>query len=173
MSEVKFPINFYELYFMAILLGIGGYVLTSILTCKRPYNLDRLLHRGEYSIDDPKHIEIPWRWRNLIKLMVGINPDYTKGDKIIAWSIFFYSIVYKFGICFVLVLVWNLLSPWLPQWWSLYFLVTYLLVAMLVGLITTVWFMIGGIRDARQLFRDLKNRVDSRSMTDAWKAKFR
>ncbi|WP_269522499.1 sodium:solute symporter family protein [Coraliomargarita parva] len=161
MSAVKFPINSYELYFMAIILGISAYVLVSKLTCRKPYNLERLLHRGEYSIDGAKHIQVPWTPRNIIKKIVGINPDYTRGDRIIAWSLFYYSIVYKFGFCFAVVLVWNVISPWPKEWWSHYFFVVYVLVAMLIGIVTTFWFMIGGVIDARRLFLDLKDRIDN------------
>ncbi|QYY34382.1 hypothetical protein [Ruficoccus sp. ZRK36] len=161
MSAVKCPINSYEFYFISILLGISSYIIISLITCKKPYNLERMLHRGEYSIDDEKHITVPWTPRNIVKKLVGITPDYTRGDRIIAWSIFYYSIVYKFIGCFLIVLIWNLISPWPDHWWSVYFFITYIAVAMLVGVITTVWFMIGGILDVRRLFRDLKDRIDN------------
>ncbi len=161
MSAVKFPINSYELSFIAILLGISAYVSVSMLTNKTPYNLERLLHRGQYSIDGEKHIAVPWTWRNLIKKLIGITPDHTKGDRIIAWSIFYYMIVYKFIGCFVIVLIWNLISPWPKEWWSTYFLITIIIAGLIVGVVTTVWFMIGGVIDARRLFLDLKARVDN------------
>lgn len=161
MSAVKLPINSYELYFISIILGVSSYVIVSMLTCRQPYNLERLLHRGKYSIDGKKHIEVSWAPRNIIKNLVGINPDYTKGDRIIAWSVFYFSIVYKFGLCFLVVFVWNLISPWPNSWWSAYFFITYILVGLLIGVVTTVWFMVGGIIDARRLFRDLANRTDN------------
>jgi Na+/proline symporter len=161
MSAVKFPINSYEIYFASMLLGVSSYVIVSLLTQKEPYNLDRLLHRGEYSIDGKKHIKLSWTPRNILKNLVSINDDYTKGDKAIAWSVFGYAIVFQFFICFVCVLIWNAISPWPDHWWSIYFFVVYILVAMVIGCITTVWFMIGGIIDARRLFRDLEARVDN------------
>ena len=110
MSAVKFPINSYELYFMAMLSGIGAYVVGSLVTQKEPYNLDRLLHRGEYDLSDEYKEPFKWSIRNAFKKLVGITPEYTRGDKIITWSVFTYAIIYKFGLCFVGVLIWNMIS---------------------------------------------------------------
>ena len=40
------------------------------------------------------------------------------------------------------------------------FFITTLLIPGIVGVISTIWFMIGGSIDAIQLFRDLKKRVE-------------
>ncbi|WP_269523632.1 sodium:solute symporter family protein [Coraliomargarita parva] len=161
MNSVKCPINSYEFSFIAMLMGVGAYVIVSRLTCRKPYNLDRLLHRGEYSIDGEKHIQVSWAPKNIIKKLVGITPDYTTGDKVIAWSVFGYGIVFKFFLCFVCVIVWNAISPWPDKWWSIYFFVVYIFVAMIYGIVSTVWFLIGGIIDTFRLFRDLKARIDN------------
>ncbi|EIP98359.1 Na+/proline symporter [Opitutaceae bacterium TAV1] len=161
MNAVKFPVNSMELYFIAMFSGIIAYVVGSLLTCRAPYNLDRLLHRGIYAIDGEKKIQSPWKWRNILSRLISINPEYTRGDKIIAWSVFGYSIVYKMGFCFFAVLVWNMISPWPKHWWSTYFLITSLIVSAIVGTITTVWFLLGGIKDTFRLFKDLENRVDN------------
>jgi len=50
MNPVKLPINSYELYFLAMVFGILAYVAGSLLTQRKPYNLDRLLHRGVYDV---------------------------------------------------------------------------------------------------------------------------
>ena len=110
MSAVKFPINSYELYFMAMVSGIAAYVIGSALTQRKLFNLDRLLHRGEYDIANEYKEPFKWSFRNAFQKLIGITPEYTRGDKIIAWSVFGYAIVYKFGLCFVGVLIWNLIS---------------------------------------------------------------
>ncbi|MDD7751731.1 MAG: hypothetical protein PUK77_08485 [bacterium] len=40
------------------------------------------------------------------------------------------------------------------------FFITTLLIPGIVGVISTIWFMIGGLIDAIQFFRDLKKRVE-------------
>lgn len=161
MDPVKFPINSYELYFMSMLSGIVAYVVGSLLTYKGPYNLDRLLHRGIYDVEG--RVKPPFKWTpaNVAKALVGITPEYTRGDKIIAWSVVGYAIVYKFGLCFVAVLVWNFIKPWPTEWWSTYFFITSLCVTGAIGIVSTFWFLIGGIIDMKRLFKDLAARVDN------------
>ena len=45
--------------------------------------------------------------------------------------------------------------PWPKAWWGKYYYVTDLIVPMVVGCISTVWFLWGGIRDGIRLFKDL------------------
>ncbi|MFT6234936.1 MAG: Na+/proline symporter [Lentimonas sp.] len=160
MSAVKFPINSYELYFMAMVSGVAAYVVGSLITKKEPYNLDRLLHRGEYDIANEYKEPFKWSVHNAFKKLIGITPEYTRGDKIITWSVFIYAIIYKFGLCFVGVLIWNMISPWPAEWWSRYFFITSLVVTGLLGIVSTFWFLIGGVIDMRKLFRDLASRTD-------------
>lgn len=161
MDPIKFPINSYESYFIAMVSGIAAYLIGSWITYKKPYNMDRLLHRGEYSIDGVKHIKTPWTARNFVSKIIGITPDYTRGDRMIAWSVFAYAIVYKMGFCFLFVLIWNLISPWPEEWWSHYFFYTTIVVTGVLAIISTVWFLIGGVIDTRRLFIDLADRVDN------------
>ncbi len=160
MDPVKFPINSYEIYFISMLSGLIAYVAVSLLTCRKPFNLDKMLHRGIYSIDGEKRIRSEWTWRNFFSKLIGITPEYTRGDRLIAYSVFLYSFVYRFFLMVVVVLVWNLISPWPGEWWSGYFFVGNLVIAGLVGAVSTVWFCIGGTRDGIRLFRDLALRRD-------------
>jgi len=167
MNAVKFPVNSFEIYFIAMILGIGGYIVGSLLTCREPFNLDRMLHRGAYNIGESVEQKTPWNWRTLWGKLIGIDDEYTKGDKIIAWSVFGFSIIFQFVISFIVVVIWNWISPWPAEWWSWYFFIMVVVVGCVVGVISTVWFMIGGIIDMRRLFRDLKARVND-PLDDGW-----
>ena len=158
MDPVKFPINSFEIYFISMVLSVGGYIVGSYLTYK-PYDLDKLLHRGAYAVE-PEPPKEKWTLRNLFGRLIGITPEYTLGDKVIAYSVFFYSVVYSVGIIFFAIVIWNLISPWPKEWWTIKFFITTLLVPGIVGVISTVWFLIGGIHDTRQLFIDLEKRVE-------------
>ena len=160
MDPIKFPINSMEVYFLSMVLGIVGYVVGSWITYKEPYNLDRLFHRGKYSDGEslPEE-ESTWTWKGLYHKILGITPEYTRGDKVIAWSVVIWSLVYSFGIMFCGVLIWDLISPLSPQAWSTYFYINTVFTAIIVGVVSTVWFLIGGIIDSRRLFMDLEKRA--------------
>lgn len=168
MDPVNFPLNSRELYFLAILCGLLGYIVASLITYREPFNLERMLHRGQYAVaGEHKQLKSPWSWSNLYAKLITITPEYTLGDKVIAWSVFFYSIVFQLLIAFVGVTVWQMFWPLSDEWWSKYFLWVNLIIASIAGVISTVWFMAGGIVDAGRLFRDLKNRRGN-SLDNGW-----
>ena len=67
---------------------------------------------------------------------------------------------YGILLSFLAIVIWNVFYPWPDHWWTIKFFITMLLIPGIAGIISTVWFLIGGIHDFRQLFIDLKKRVD-------------
>ena len=88
----------------------------------------------------------------------GINEEYSTGDKCIAWSVFCYSIIYKFFFTFLVVLIWNLIDPWPAKWWAYYFVAVLVVIPGIAALVSSFWFGIGGIRDLYRFLFDLKHR---------------
>lgn len=159
MNPLKFPINSYEIYLIAMLSSLVVYVVVSLLTKKEPFNLERMLHRGKYAIEGEKNIKSPWTWRTVWQKIIGITPEYTTGDKCIAWGVFLYSIVYKFIIMFAVVVIVNMFAPWGNKGWGNYFFISNLAVPGIAAGITAIWFLYGGTKDLLRLFHDLKGRV--------------
>ncbi len=156
MSPTKFPINSMEIFFMTMVLSLGLFVTISLLTCKKPFNMDRMLHRGKYRREGENLVREKITFRNAFRKLIGIDSQYTTGDKILAWSVFIYSFVWAFLIAFVGVAVWNFISPWPIEWWGHYYYVLLIVVGcMLIGGVSTVWFTIGGTRDLLRMFKDL------------------
>ena len=157
MSSDKFPINSQEIYAMTMLVSVGLYVIISLITSRggRVCNMDRLLHRGKYHREGLKLERAPLTFRNIFTRLVGIDNQYTRGDRILAWAMFIYSFGWLFGICFLALAVWNVISPWSNEDWSMWFFINNFVIAGVIGLISTVWFSIGGTIDLRRLFRDL------------------
>ena len=159
----KFFMNSTEIYGISMVLSIIAYCLGSWIALKtgwcKPFNLDKLLHRGKWADTPPSAAVKSSRKPSIVSRIVGIDDEYTRGDRILAWSVFFYSIVYQFGFAFGAVLLWNSFAPWPKPWWGTYYYVTNLIVPILVGCVSTVWFLWGGIRDGIRLFKDLDNRV--------------
>ncbi|MFA6931855.1 MAG: sodium:panthothenate symporter, partial [Lentisphaeria bacterium] len=159
MTPNKFPINSVEISFLANLTTVSLYMIVSLLTCKEPFNMERLLHRGIYSDGKQKEIAgVKEKFRLgkfLQEKILGYDANYTRGDKILAWSVFIWSFGYGFLACFVLVIVWNSISPWSLAWWGNYFYFKNILIPLAVALITTVWFTIGGTIDLIKMFKTL------------------
>ncbi|MDD2478955.1 MAG: hypothetical protein PHS31_03590 [Victivallaceae bacterium] len=160
MNPVKCPINSYEFYFMTMVITLFLYIVVSWMTCRTPFNLDRMLHRGKYNIngeDAPQ--QVAWSFRTVVSKLIGITSEYSKGDRFIAWFFFVYSFIYKFIIIFLLVIIWNAFSPWPLEWWGHYFFIVTLIIPGVLAFITVFWFGIGGVLDLFNLFRDLEARI--------------
>ncbi len=156
----RFPVNSQEIYFISMVIAISLYVLLSLATCRKPFNLDRMLHRGAYSDGGPTLEKIPWNIRTVFSKLIGIDSNYTRGDKILAWSVFIWSFGWSFLICFVGIVVWNLFYKWPDHWWAIKFHITMLLVPGIVAVVSTVWFSIGGSIDLYRLFQRLKEKEE-------------
>ena len=159
MNPVKFPINSYELSFITMMVTLFLYCVVSYLTMKKPFNLDRMLHRGIYNLDGDQKESFRWSFRTVFIKLLGITKEYSTGDKVIAWAFFLYSFVYNFIIVFVIVVIWNYFAPWPIERWGNYFFIVYLVVPGIMAVISTFWFGIGGVVDLRRLFRDLEARI--------------
>ena len=158
----KYPINNYEWYFLTMTVTLILYCVVSKLTCKEPFNLERMLHRGKYALEEKREdIKTKWTWKTVLGKMVGITPEYSTSDKFIAWCYFFYSFVYRFGLTFIMVLIWNAITPWDINLWSWYFLIVLLIVPGAMAAITAVWFGIGGTKDLVDMFRALETRTSN------------
>ncbi len=164
----KFPITGQEIYLITIIGAVGSYIGISLLTCRETYNLQRMLHRGEYAreeevgeaeketneqenitTDQPKR-KPPKKWQRLI---LGFDENFTKGDKVLSVSVFCWSMTI-FSL-FLFALIYNAFSRFTSDGWATYFFITKVIMAMAMGAVTTVWFTIGGVRDLRQMFKRL------------------
>ena len=156
----KFPINSQEIYFMTMLIGISLYIVVSLLTCRKPFNMDRMLHRGSYRREGEEIVKQKMTFRLAIQKMVGIDSQYTKGDKVLAWSVFAWSMGIGFG-SFIVTIIWNAIHPWPDAWWGYKFTIFGLIIPCIVGVISTFWFTIGGTMDLRKMFKRLDEKEEN------------
>jgi SSS family solute:Na+ symporter len=145
-----YPINSREAWFIIMLISFGLYVGISLLSRRKPFNVERMLHRGKYHVEG-KAIEKP-KW-TLLKI-IGIDAQYTKGDKVLAWSVFLWSVLYSFGTCLVIV-IWNTIYSWPEEWWRHWFFINYIVIYAIIAIVSTLWFTIGTTWDLRRMFRRL------------------
>ncbi len=153
----KFPINSMEFYLLSMLVALGLYFGLSFLTCRKPFNMDRMLHRGKYRREGTELQKEKLTVRNALKTLLGIDSQYTRGDKALTWSVFIYTFVWQFG-SFVVLVIWNAFSPWPNSWWANWFLFYNIILAGAIGIVTTVWFTIGGTIDLSRMFKRLKEK---------------
>lgn len=161
LTPERFFINGQELNFLAMIVAIFSYVGVSLLTCREKFNMDRMLHRGEFARKDDLLAPQPMvaaRKRGIVailKALTGIDANFTRGDKILSWSVIVYTIGYGFG-SFLLIVIWNLISPWPEHWWPIRTFITGICILSIYGVVTTVWFSIGGTRDLLRMFKRLR-----------------
>ena len=157
----QFPINSQEIYFFTIVISISLYIIVSLLTCRQPFNMDRLLHRGKYRREGEKiEPKMQMTFKRGLQKMIGIDSQYTKGDRVLAWSVFVWSMGIGFG-SFIITIIWNAIYPWPDTWWGYKFTIFGLIIPCIIGVVSTVWFTIGGTIDLRKMFKRLDEKEDN------------
>jgi SSS family solute:Na+ symporter len=157
MSPTRFPITGQEILFITMVSSVAVYVVVSLLTCKEPFNLDRMLHRGQYSrAEDQGNAALgSTRKRGgFSSIFLGWDNQFTRSDKILSASVFIWSMA-NFAV-WLIVVAWNSVSPFSKEAWADYFYIMNVLVVLAIGAVTTVWFTIGGTWDLHRLFKRLK-----------------
>jgi len=157
----KCPMNGQVIFFCAMLSSLIVYVTVSLLTCKEDFNMDRMLHRGQYAVEapSPESARRKWNWGAVI----GFDREFTWGDKIISGSLFAWGMFWF--LVFAAMSLLYLLHPWPLSVWATYWHYYAIVIPVFVGVVTTVWFTLGGTRDLIRLFRDLPN-VKRNTMDD-------
>jgi SSS family solute:Na+ symporter len=150
-----FFLNGTQIGFFGCLAAVVVYVATSLLTCREDFNLDRMLHRGEYAaikqlVGDTApvlHRKIGWG------RLMGLDDTFTRGDRWIAGTLFAWSLFWL--AVFVVGTAWNLIAPWSAETWARYYYITGIGLPIFLAGVTGVWFTWGGVRDMRAFFQKL------------------
>lgn len=158
----KCPLNGAYLSLIALVSAQIAFVVFSLVWSRKPFNLDKLLHRGIYADGEtePESTgpKIPWYKR----LFLGFDEEFTFADKLVAASVSGWA--FFWGGAFVIITGWNIIgwlfpgSPfkmWPAEWWFNWFMF-YLGVYTILAPVTAGWMTWGGIRDLREMFRRLR-----------------
>jgi len=154
--EKEFPWNGQQVGFFACLGAIAVYIVVSLLTCGKDFDMDHMLHRGKYAVlkkltgEETKQYET----RSLLVRAIGIDKDFSLGDKLIAIGLFIW--MFAWLAVFVVGTTWNFVAPWSLATWFSYWHVTAIGIPVTITVVTTVWFTWGGTRDIFRLFHRLK-----------------
>ncbi len=161
-----FPFDGQQMLFAAMVTSLSIYFIVS-LAQRKHFNLDRMLHRGEYAELTPH----PENYRNTkFKLnWAALRPgkDFNIRDRVvfyltIAWSMSLFS-------AFVIISIMNIHERWSDDWWFSYWKI-YLGIGMLKAVVVTIWFLIGGTINLRQMLAILRstkaNPLDDGTVSD-------
>jgi SSS family solute:Na+ symporter len=141
-----------ELTFWSIAMAIAAYVVVSLATCRRPFNMDRLLHRGKYGPEGQASAKTHHRPGSWLERL-GFDREMTRRDRwvtgiTLAWPVLFTIVFFAALIAHA--------SGWSPGgafWASAWMWYTGL--ALSVAVIIVIWFTIGGLIDLRAMFKKL------------------
>tara|TARA_Y100000994_G_scaffold42155_1_gene32941 strand:- start:57 stop:1028 length:972 start_codon:yes stop_codon:yes gene_type:complete len=158
-------INGQEYWGISMGASAFSYVLVSIMDNSKPFNMDKLLNRGDYAIHGEKKIinentELGWK----IFLM---GEEFTKGDKLIYILNYVWTGIWT--LVFIVGTIYNLSNEVSDSSWMLFWK-NYIYIFIVISLCTIVWFTIGGFRDLKIMMDKLK--IEERDHhDDGWVSK--
>ncbi|MDF3058243.1 MAG: sodium:proline symporter, partial [Rariglobus sp.] len=86
-----FTVNGMQISFFATLVAITLYVSVSLATCRKDYPINKMLHRDELPVDaNGNAITLKKKWS--FARIIGVNENFTRGDKWITGSLFVWSV---------------------------------------------------------------------------------
>lgn len=152
--DPAFFINGQEFWGLAMLASSGVYVLVSLLGKRLDFNMDRMLHRGQYAIEGETKVVSEVASRGL--KMLGMGKEFTRGDKII--YIAAYTWTFAWAGVFLIGTWFNLTtevsdSAWMSFWKA------FILINTVASVFIIAWFTIGGTRDLRDMLKRLATAV--------------
>jgi len=147
-----FPLNGQVMTAISMGGAVLAYVLGSLLSRQEPPNLDKLLHRGKWRVeeDHERVAALPARgWR-----VLGMGREFTRGDRVIyiatyAWTLGWF-------VFFVIGTIHNLAHPVDDAWWEAFWKI-YVMIQAALAVFVTVWMGIGGARDLRAMLARLRS----------------
>ncbi len=159
LNQDKFPVNGQIIFFFAMLSSLLSYILVSLMGPRQVFDMDKMLHRGQYAVRDDLAAgdKEPVKRRRTLGSLIGITPEFSKFERFVSYSTFSWSMGW-WGI-FLLGTILSLSTNWITdEVWSGFWWVKLVPFSVVLGTGCTIWIMTGGIRDAFRLFRDLRSK---------------
>jgi solute:Na+ symporter, SSS family len=149
-----FPVNGQQFWGLAMLGSSVVYVVVSLAGGRREFNMDKMLHRGEYKVaeDTITGDVVPLKGFK----MLGMTKEFTKGDRLI--YILAYSWTALWTVVFLAGSYWNLSGDISDLSWMTFWKV-FVLINTVASFAILVWFAVGGTRDLRDMLKRLDSAV--------------
>jgi SSS family solute:Na+ symporter len=145
-----YPINGYYMAFAIAVSAFLLYIIVSLLTHKEAFNIEKMLHRGKYAPEKANDSNQPQRGFSAM----GYTKTMPWKDKGVflavgTWFLFWFLV-------FIIFTVYELAIGMSESGWSRLWQVSIYSQYGLM-LIVSVWFLVGGARDVKTLFADLRS----------------
>jgi solute:Na+ symporter, SSS family len=151
----NFPINGQWGWFMAMVLATLVYIVVSLFTPGKAFDLDKLLHRGSYAVKDDAikgSSEVVKGWK-----VLAPTKEFTLGDRAIYWATTGWTaawvVVFLIGTLFYFFV-----KPFTNDQW-MYFWQVYTYLFLGASIIVTVWFTIGGMKNLKEMIHALRHNI--------------
>ena len=157
-----FPINGQYLFFVTMLCGVTSYVVVSLLTCREPFNMDRMLHRGRYAVAGD---EAGSRLTVSLKSLAGISDEHTRSDRIWAWAALGWTF-FLFAV-FAAAVLWNLFAKaagsggWSAETWAFFQFGLFIGIPLFFTVLFGWWFGYKGLVGLASALRLLATRTEN------------
>jgi SSS family solute:Na+ symporter len=148
-----FPVNGQQFWALSMIAALVVYAVVSLLARgAEPFDLDRLLHRGEHAVADDTVVGdgVVTRFQKLFLF----TPEFSRRDKVLylatyAWTFFWFGL-------FVIGTVYNLTHDMADASWARFWR-WYVGVQFVTAGVVLVWFTLGGVADLRRMFARLRS----------------
>lgn len=149
--DPDFPVNGQEFWAIGMAASLIVYAVVSWLTCDEDFDLDRLLHRGRWRIDDDTAAGDTMVTR--VQRLFLFTAEFTRRDRVLytltyTWTFFWF-------ILFVVGTIYNLTHDVADASWARFWR-TYVGIQFVVATVVFVWFTLGGVADLRRMFARLR-----------------
>lgn len=146
----NYPVNGQWGWFMAMILASVVYFLVTMISSRKAFDLDTLLHRNEEGADKQASEARGWK-------VLAPGKEFTRGDRVIYWATtgwtFVWVLVFIAGTLFYFFV-----KPFTSeQWFGFWKTYTYIFLA--ASIIVTIWFTIGGIKNLREMISALRHNL--------------
>ena len=133
-------------------LSALSYIGVSLMAKEEPFNMDKLLNRGDYAIEGETKVvnektELGWK-------IFMMGKEFTKADKLI--YIINYVWTGMWTLIFIIGTTYNLYNDvsnaaWMTFWKN------YIFINIFMATITLIWFTIGGFNDLKIMMAKLSS----------------
>ena len=149
---INTEVNSQTLMFWIIIICIASYIVLSLIRIRKPFNLNRMLHRGQYDAKGD-HKEATDATKSKWAKIVGITAEFTRVDRVLALTMVGYNLIWA-GLFFGAAVYNFLIAPIPTGFWTKFWQIWVYSQAML-GVPIALWFIVGGVRDIKRIFHRL------------------